>query len=297
MERQFKRNKLLNVVLMALSIILIIMPLVLGSVVDVRAAGNSSSSEANKQLTLKVYNNSDCYGKTYATSGGGYTAYQSLFTGKASDGYDVNEAEFKKLTSKAQSEFVSDLATAMTQAKSDDEASQNPVGITDDTLNDWWSRLQQKDGMGSKLLGTILENTKPDFVTANKIYQPFSGIVGTAMGLGAILIMALLGIVIVCDIAYITLPPVRLFVADEKEKGSGIGKASSKIISHDAIYAVTTVEEQSSNDGAPKQALGIYFKRRVIMLIILGICLLYLVSGQIYTFVGYILDMLSGFVS
>ena len=60
--------------------------------------------------------------------------------------------------------------------------------------------------------------------------------------------------------------------------------------------AVKVAEESDSSDGNKKQALGIYLKRRIFMLILLGICLLYLVQGQIYTFVGWILDLVSGFL-
>ena len=140
------------------------------------------------------------------------------------------------------------------------------------------------------MLNMILKNTNPDFVTANKIYQPFSGLVGTLLGLGAVLIMAFLALVMICDIAYISLPPVRLFAGDEQN-----GKVSSKLFSHDAIYAVQCAENDDKGDGSPKQALGIYFKRRVFMLILLGICLLYLIQGQIFSLVGMVLDLVSGF--
>jgi hypothetical protein len=141
-------------------------------------------------------------------------------------------------------------------------------------------------------MNVILEDTKPDFVAANKIYKPLSSVVNVVLGVIAVMIMAFLGIVMVADIAYITLPPVRLFVADSNDgkHGSTAKVASSKIFSHDALYAVKQAEE--GDDG--RQALGIYFKRRVMMLILLGICLMYLVQGQLYTFVGRILDLLSG---
>ena len=107
--------------------------------------------------------------------------------------------------------------------------------------------------------------------------------------------MSLLGLVIVADIAYIALPPVRIF-AEEGGEGKK-GGIRSHLFSYEATQAVKIAENGGGNgNGETKQALGIYFKRRVVMLIVLGICLMYLVNGQIYTLVGWILDLVSGFL-
>lgn len=242
-----------------------------------------STESAKVSLTNSVY--SKMSNTTYELEGGGYISGKELFTGSAGKGYDLNESKFSTLSSDAQSEAVSDIAKF-----SNEKVGEN--GVTEQTVQNWWKQLQSKNGVGTKFLNTILANTKPDFVTANAIYKPFSGPIGTVMGLIAIAMMGFLGIVIVSDIAYITLPPVRLFVSDD-EKGNKLVK--SKIFSHDALYAVQQAESESDN-GSPKHALGIYLKRRIVMLIILGICLMYLVQGQLYVFVGWVLDLVSGFL-
>lgn len=245
-----------------------------------------SEEEAMQNLTSNVHDAiSD---NKYTLDGGGSTTGSTIMV-QESDGsktYTIDEDAYDGLTSSSQTSFVEDVVEA-----SNDQIGKR--GVTQDTVQIWFKDLQQKDGVGSKFMNVILKNTKPDFVTANAIYEPFSGIVGTLLGLGAVLIMALLGLVIVADIAYIALPPVRMF----SEGGSNGAKKDglrSHLFSNDAIKAVE-IAENSPND-SPKQALGIYFKRRVVMLIILGICLLYLVQGQIYTLVGWILDLVSGFL-
>lgn len=225
----------------------------------------------------------------YEVDGGGFISGSDLFEGNTNDGFTLKEDEFGTLTSAAQTRLVGDIARESKNAiKTEEEVSES-------TVQNWWRELQTLDGVGSKFLNEILKNTKPDFVTANAIYQPFSGVVGTVMGLLAVLLMAFLGIVIVLDICYIALPPVRNFVADGD---GGNGKiAKSKLFSYDAIYAVQCAEQNSDGgSGSGKQALGIYLKRRAIMFIILGICLLYLVQGQLYTAVGWLLDLLRGFL-
>lgn len=247
----------------------------------------TKDEQAKRALTLEVSGN--LRQEKYEVDGGGYLTGEELFEGDTTEGFTVNEDEFNKLTSAAQTRLVGDIAQESTNAIDTVD------GVSESTVQNWWKELQSLDGVGSKFMNEILKNTKPDFVTANAIYQPFSGVVGTIMGLLAVLLMAFLGIVIVCDICYIALPPVRNFVADGD---GGNGKiAKSKMFSYDAIYAVQCAEQNSDGgSGSGKQALGIYLKRRVIMLIILGICLLYLVQGQLYTAVGWLLDLVSGFL-
>lgn len=252
--------------------------------------GVRADSTVTAGFSKEVYDKVKGDNKTYEKTGGGVVKAETLI-GTTDEGtvklYKINEATYSTLTSAEQSRFINDLndyANAVVSANADK--------YSDETVTDWYQVLQQQEGVGSKMLNVILSQTKPDFVTANRIYKPFSGLVGTALGLGAVLIMAALGIVMVADIGYITLPPVRLFAGEEGDR-KGV---KSYIFSHDATYAVQQAENNDGGDGNAKQALGIYFKRRVIMLILLGICLLYLVSGQIFGVVGKILDLVSGFV-
>jgi hypothetical protein len=274
-------------------------------------ADDASAVTPDTRLTGYVYSyyDSETTQRTYTKSGGGAYTYKQLFmlqdgtevpstiTPDTNDKYIIiNDTRYNELTSSAQTSFLKDLDKAAKAAPSDSTVGTGTSKVTNETVTNWYNILQQQDGVGTKFMNVILQNTKPDFVTANKIYEPMSGLVGTVLGLGAVLIMAFLGIVMVADIAYITLPPVRLFVSDAKEGGKGEGAkvASSKIFSHDALYAVE--EAENNKDGSNRQALGIYFKRRIIMLIVLGVCLMYLVQGQIYSFVGSILDLLSGLI-
>lgn len=258
------------------------------SICTFAASDYSPDAQAHRDLT--IYVQSQMSNKEYAVEGGGTVQGKDLFDGSPTDGYDLNEDEFQKLTSRAQTEVVEDIAENSNAAVEDDGND-----VSEGTVQNWWKELQSKDGVGSKFLNEILKNTKPDFVTANAIYEPFSGLVGTILGVIAVLLMAFLGIVMVCDISYIALPPVRNLVADQDGDAHKIAK--SKIFSHDAIYAVQCAESTSDGgSGGGKQALGIYLKRRVVMLCILGICLLYLIQGQVYTLVGLLLDLVSGFL-
>lgn len=160
--------------------------------------------------------------------------------------------------------------------------------------------ISQQSGMGSSMLATLMQQTKPDYVSANRLYEPFSGVVGTILGILAIVIMAALGVTMALDLAYITIPAFQMAMGGSDEQGNGTkGKGIGGIISQEAKSAVKAADGGQggqSGDGSYKAAVGIYFKYRWKGLVLLGICLLYLVQGQIYSFVAWFIDLFSGFL-
>lgn len=258
--------------------------------------------------------------KTYPVKDGGYLLYQEITgsTLKGDDIVDINK--FNQLTTGSKQKYLQDLfkvanavayatergGTAFTGAGS------VTSGANTETVNILYQYLEGKEGMGSVLMASIMENTKPDFASANKIYKPFSGLVGTVLGVIAIVIMALLGITMALDIAYITIPAIQLMLdggegggthtggpMGQPGAGGGKGKGLSGLVSQaarNAVQAAAGQGNQGQGGEGNKMALGVYFKYRWLELCVLGICLLYLVSGNIYSFVAWLLDLVSGFL-
>lgn len=254
--------------------------------------GAVTTEQAESNLTTGIYNK--MAEQEYTLEGGGSVDGKQLFNkennGSSGTNYDVNEAQFQDLTKEEQQRFTTELVE-----HANEQVGEN--GVTNSTVTGLLQKLQTKKGMGSKLLTEILKNTKPDFVRGNAIYQPFSGLIGTVLGLGAILILAFLGIIMVSDLAYITLPPYRALMGGGEGEGGKRDGAAKFLVSHEAVSAV--IESEGSSEGSQggyKYAVGIYLKRRAIALILLGLALLYLVQGQIYTLVGYIMDLVQGFL-
>lgn len=245
--------------------------------------------QAYSDLATSIYDSvSD---NMYTASGGGNYKGSDIVDDKTGL---VND-HYTELTSKSRQQLLNDMNKAADERVAKDKG-EDPSSstVTADTKNNWLVNLQKCDGVGSQLLTTVLANTKPDFVTANQIYQPFSGLVGTLLGLGAVLLFAAVAIVMVLDISYMAIPFIRTIGTDD----SGSQKRPNWV-SYEAYYAIQQAEggEGGGNTkGAGKQALGIYLKKRIGMLVLLGICLLYLIQGQIFTFVGWVLDLVSGFI-
>lgn len=269
-------------------------------------ATDTNAAQGNLRKALisgKGGTNVDVSKKTYKLEGGGETDYihltgnlvtggETAYTQYESTGY-IDSAEFQKLKSSEKSQFLADMNNVATATVEQDNL------VTEDTRQDWLARVQNCPGVGTQLIAALLENTKPDYARANKIYKPFSGIVGTTLGILAILMVALLGIVMALDLSYISLPLFRTFVSGPDEGGgSAGGESKPKLISWEAVNAVRTAESGGGSggqsSGSNKNAMALYFKHRVFMLVGLGVCLLYLVSGRIWSLVAWILDLMQG---
>ena len=246
-----------------------------------------TTEQAESNLTTNIYNK--LADKEYVLEGGGSVKGKELFNKERSSAesgtrYDVNDDQFQDLTEKERRKFTEDLVR-----EANEQVGEN--GVTTSTVQGLLQKLQTKKGMGSKLLNEIMKDTKPDFVKAGGIYRPFSGIVGTTLGIIAILIMAGVGITVVLDLAYIVVPFFRNFM-DSRGDGGGSG-GGFKLISDEAKAAV---ESSGGQGGGYRSPIGAYLKHRIIGLILLGLALLYLVQGQIYILVGYIMDLVQGFL-
>lgn len=240
----------------------------------------------------------DVQTKTYKTTGGGYLLYSEITCPLDDSEPFVDETQFAKLTSSSKQALLQDqlrIANLMA-ADTDSGNAISSGGVTNETVISMTNVLQQKSGMGSQLLATLLQNTKPDYVTANRIYEPFSGPIGTILGLGSIVIIAFLAVHMILDLCFINLPGIQLLFGDGDSKDGE--KKYSKLISRAARTAVKQAEGESGNgsSGGGKSATWIYFWSEVKELTILVIALLYLVAGAIFSGIAQIIDLFSGFL-
>ena len=240
----------------------------------------------------------------YETEGGGYLLYLELMDTDAVASTDKPlfiDSNFQSLKPKAKQDFLKDVFT-ICNAMADDSAKGwggQPDSVTSDTVDNFTKLVEQQSGMGSALIATLLQNTKPDYAAANRIYKPFSGIVGIILGLISVLIIALLGITMALDIAYLVIPAFYLLCGGENKgenKGSGLGGLISQEAKNAYAAANGSQSGGANGQGENRLAVALYFKARWLGLVVLGICLLYLVQGQIYSFVAWIIDLMSGFI-
>ena len=136
----------------------------------------------------------------------------------------------------------------------------------------------------------ILFNNGADIMSALTWFMPFQGGFSTVLGVGVIIVICLLLASTVLDLVYIGLPTARMAMnanAESKDKEIPFG------ISTDALRIVQqqTQTGDGKNQGSPYLQ---YFKKRFLTYIILAVCILYLLSGQIGGLISGLLNLASG---
>lgn len=248
-----------------------------GSLGDLLVAGKETATSGTSIVETT---------KKYTATGGGYVQYSSLVsTANPSTGYIV-EGNFELLTSSAKREFLGDLMDVAEAAKNAN------VDITSDTLTTWNQCLQSCSGVDAQLIAVLMRDTKPDFISAMKIYAPFQSPIGTALGVLTLIMFSLLTLSTLIDLFYIGVPIFNTAI-------SGDGKEKPGVVSAAAYHAYLEEAGNSGGSGSNGKssfinAVGIYFKRRVVILILLFISILYLVSGQIWNLLADAMSLFDG---
>lgn len=285
-----------NIWVKRLTLFLAMMMLVLTSLPLVAFAGTTSTcvisgndiSCVNKafEKLSDEYDNSKgsvyCVGgKLYCMDNEGNTKAE-IIEWKSSEGKltfygDAFEAADTKSKAKALDKF----SDAITNSKVSTTGRQNIAG----------KLLEGSSESNEYLLGLALNSTSADLFTALKWLSPILEFMRILIGVGAIVIIMLLVASTVMDCVYIGLPMWR---EQQANKDGGGGKPFGV-----SMEALSTVKEIESNieGGQYKNAYLLYFRRRALTYIILAICILYLIVGELGGLIQGLLNMVSGFTS
>lgn len=251
---------------------------------DTQVANDASRKELNTSIRDNVNKNK------YDVEGGGTITGSQL----VKDG-DIISVNYDKLTGSAKQKLVTDMVTtAKTEAKKTEDKQQkegkepSEGAISDQTVSDWIQQIQSNPGVGSKMLTQTLQDVKPDYNKASYIMQPFKGPINTLIAFVVIAVMLLLTLTFAIDLAYLYIPMFNAMASSENSESGGA--KTMKPSSWVSREAQTAYEEAS--DG--KNSAILYFKKRIIGCLMLGMCIMFFAQGQIFTIVGWIMDLVSG---
>lgn len=174
--------------------------------------------------------------------------------------------------------LISERKTFMTNVLSDVKASKS---LSAKSKNKIYNFVSSQDGDVAKLVRNLEADVTADIATGSTLYAPFQNPVTTVLGLIALGVFIGMGLSIVLDISYLTLPMVKISVQNTE----GI---VSKLISPEAISTSKDVELMGSGN-----YLATYFARRVWVVALVFIALGYLNSGMIVSVVGDFIQLLS----
>ena len=148
--------------------------------------------------------------------------------------------------------------------------------------NKLYNFLSLQDGDASKILRNLEKDLTADIANGREVYLPFSGTVTTILGLIALGVFIGVGISMVIDISYLTLPMVQKSI-DERPDGK-----LPKLVSSQAYFSV---REREANEGS--NYMLSYLKKRSIAVALVMISLGYLSSGLIFEAVGFVVQVFS----
>lgn len=187
----------------------------------------------------------------------------------------INMSEYKKRNLTTQQKIMGIVLNGI-----------NDSGISRMNKTKLYNEISSLDTVSANLVRQLSEDARVDFYKGYSYIKPFNGIIGTFLGVVAILIFMLLGFTALFDIAYMTLPfaEFALSKADPNQK--------PRFVSMEAWYAVK--ERETSAGQTYKNPIGVYIKVKAKQYIILAICLLYLVSGKLFVLVSHWLDLFQG---
>ncbi|ASS98397.1 hypothetical protein B9L19_03500 [Geobacillus thermocatenulatus] len=217
------------------------------------------------------------------TSGNESSDKRILVYDEANGVIKFNSKNFDDATDKSRKKALGIFVDALQNSPVSLQTQQNIIN-TMSTANEEVSKL---------LVPLLMDTAKADVYTAMRWVKPIIPVIQVIFGIGAVIISILLIGSTVIDLVFIGLPIAREAILDNRSEKSG----RVKFISSDAEAVIKEVESSlADNTGRYKNAYLTYFKRRALTYIILSICLLYLVMGELGNLIAWLLSLGEGVV-
>lgn len=230
-------------------------------------AGKAFASAGGVESILSIPSDSQTVAAYIASSAGKSGTTQILtYTNNV---WSFSNQKYYALEAEEKREFMETLLSTITKAS-----------LSEQMKNKMYNFIANQDTAVTNSMKYLKTDANADFVEAKKWFDPFSGVIGTVLGVLCILIFVFTGISTTIDIFYLALPGFRVVV----EKGEE--RKKPRAVSREAYSAYYDAE----GSGAYKSAYALYLKRRIWVLFLVMICVGYLISGKIYDFVVFLMD-------
>ena len=176
------------------------------------------------------------------------------YTTNGTTGYYFNMSFYEDLSDKDKRKVINEFIDALLQ---------HPINSAD-KQSIYNSLKDLDDRYITAEIGALLNESGGGLLTAISVLKPFTGVVGTVLGVVTIIIIAALFLMTTIDLACMGIPIFQV-----KENGE-----KPKFMSSDAYKALKQAQDTNTN------VYWLYFKRRFVTYIILFVCIFYLISGQ-----------------
>lgn len=148
--------------------------------------------------------------------------------------------------------------------------------------------LESIDQVNSTVVREFSASTSTDLYGAQKILMPFQSKIGIVFGVLALVIALSLTFSFVWDIAFLSIPFFTILLTRNNEVSLN---NRPFLVSQDAVLAYNEANSQQ------RQVLSIWLKMRTKSAIIIGLCLTYLISNQIWQLVSFLVDVIGRWIN
>lgn len=179
---------------------------------------------------------------------------------------------YSKMETEDKEDFMEAALTATTKS-----------GMNTKMKNKVYNFIASQDTPVSNSMKYLQSDASADFLEAKKIFDPFSGVIGTILGVLTTAIFLFAGLSMLIDVMYLVLPGFQAVL----ERGEENKRPWA--VSNDAF----TAKRDSEKSDEHKNVLSLYLKRRIGLIVAMAICLGYLISGKIYDVIVYFIDAFS----
>lgn len=183
-----------------------------------------------------------------------------------------SNAKYSKLSNKNKTKFMETALSATRKS-----------GLGAKVKNKVYNFIADQDSPIASSVRYLQTDASADFVEAKSLIAPFTGPIGTLMGVLCLVIFIFLSLSMLMDIAYLSLPGFQLLLERGETDKRPVG------VSNEAWKIVRKVE----TDKLEESIIFAYLKKRVPVIFCISLCLAYLISGRIYSIIVYIMDAFS----
>lgn len=187
-----------------------------------------------------------------------------------------SNVNYKKLDDDKKELF---MRTALLDTKESGLGSQSKIKL--------YNFISDQDSALAVAIKFLRTDTSADVGKASMWFKNVTGAISTVLGVFCLVTFTLMSMSVVLDIAYIAIPIFRTFSDKFQEKYSK-GSRRPFYISKEAF---DTLLELDAAGVEYRNPAWLYMKRRAGVMVVVAVCLLYLVSGQIYDLFVWVLDL------
>lgn len=152
--------------------------------------------------------------------------------------------------------------------------------------NKLFNFIKNQDTETTQVIAELDGSSRSNIYEAGRILRPFDGAISTFFGIITILIFVFMSLSAVLDLVYISIPFFTSMSKNRFARGDNYGGGRPFFVSREAYEAVEAEEANPQEN----TAVWLYFKKRFVIMFVMGLIMLYFMNGEIIYFIIFVIE-------